>query len=325
MTPRSVSVIIPVKNQELLLRRTISELGAHDLDDVEIIVVDNGSTDRTREVAADCGAIVHCAPDANVSELRNRGAEAATAPTLAFLDSDCVPRRGWLRACRSALSAGASIVGHPYDLSSDPSPFEREWCSLSADASDGTWLPAGNMIIDRSAFEAVGGFDPSLHSGEDQDICRRIREIGGTVVVDSSFRVRHEGNPQRLRDMFRSEVWHTSSLIAQARATGPSKLLVASSVSAIGHLAAVVGVARRSTALGGFGAGAVAAVLGMTMLRRRHNIRDLRHAVRGVWYFEVYYLAKIVGLVREVLDRRTYFNPTMTPTAPRAETVRSAA
>lgn len=102
------SVIIPVRNRPEQLRRCLSGIraGIFPPDCYEILVVDNGSTDATSAVAAEfAGVGLLSEPVPNRCRARNHGAEAARAPWLVFIDSDCVPDPGWLLALNQAVQS----------------------------------------------------------------------------------------------------------------------------------------------------------------------------------------------------------------------------
>ena len=69
------------------------------------------------------------------------------------------------------------------------------------------WLGSGNLAVSRSAFEAVHGFDVTLTTCEDVDLCRRLRERGYRIVSDSRLRSVHLGDPRSLKALFVSELW----------------------------------------------------------------------------------------------------------------------
>lgn len=110
-----LSVIIPARNEARRIDATIAAVlteieraGAEG----EVVVVDDGSTDDTGAVASRAGVrVVRLEGSGNPGAARNRGAAAAGGEVLVFLDADCVPAPGWLRALLDAHAAGEACVG----------------------------------------------------------------------------------------------------------------------------------------------------------------------------------------------------------------------
>ncbi|MFQ5668593.1 MAG: glycosyltransferase family 2 protein, partial [Candidatus Binatia bacterium] len=121
-SPRRVSVIIPARNEANFIGHSVSAvLKQRSADvDVEVLVVDDGSTDATASVARAAGArtITMASHDGggNQAAARNRGAAEATGDPIIFLDADCTPAHGWLTALLAAHDAGAVIVGGSLEL-----------------------------------------------------------------------------------------------------------------------------------------------------------------------------------------------------------------
>jgi len=163
-----VSFIIPVRNSAEMLERCLRSIAANDYprECLEIVVADNGSTDRSREVAEAAGAIVLTLPGLRVGELRNRAAHAARGEVLAFIDADHEIRPEWARVAVDALAEpgvrAAGALCH--------SPVPGTWVQRQYDAlrghprgrGDVEWLGSGNLGVRRDAFEMLGGFDTRL-------------------------------------------------------------------------------------------------------------------------------------------------------------------
>ena len=69
------------------------------------------------------------------------------------------------------------------------------------------WLGSGNMAVRRAAFEAVNGFDTSLETCEDVDLCRKLRAAGGILLGDARLHNVHYGDPATLASVFSGELW----------------------------------------------------------------------------------------------------------------------
>lgn len=212
MTVTRISFIVPVLNDARRLavclqsiRRNLSAQGT-----VEIIVVDNGSSDGSPDVALRYGATVISA-QGRVSELRNLGARRATGDVLAFVDADHEIGLGWVFAARDVLRLpGVGAAGALYRPPLDGTWVQQAYGHLrgrSTGQHDTDWLGSGNLAVWRHVFEAIGGFDTSLEACEDVDLCQRIRAAGHRLVSDARLDTIHHGDPETLRDVFRSELW----------------------------------------------------------------------------------------------------------------------
>ncbi len=168
MTAAAVSVIVPARNAETTLPRALDALARQSFGKpYEVIVVDNGSADRTAEIARDhpIGAtVVRNEPGQGPGSARNRGALEATGPVLAFTDSDCYPTADWLEQGLRAMADTDLLQGA---VSPDPGasrgPFDR---TVSVTGESGFYETA-NLFVRRSLFDAIGGFEDWVVAGGD--------------------------------------------------------------------------------------------------------------------------------------------------------------
>lgn len=205
-----ITFVIPVRNDRDRLKRCLTSIwvGAAE---VEVIVADNGSTDDSARAAESLGAHVLHLPGLRVSALRNRGAAAAAADLLAFVDADHELGDGWVGAALDVMRDPA--VGATGALCVPPA--DGTWVQLTYGALRGTtaghgdveWLGSGNLVVRRRAFQAVGGFNEALEASEDVDLCRRLVDAGWRLVGDERLCNVHYGDPATLKQLFRSELW----------------------------------------------------------------------------------------------------------------------
>ena len=183
----SLSVIVPAHNAAATLQRALSALEEQDLGEAyEVIVVDDGSTDGTTEIAARAkGVTLLRQGNLGAAAARNHGVAAARGELLAFTDADCFPDRRWLSAGSAAARRHDLIQGR---VSPDPSArrgaFDR---SLSVERPTSLYQTA-NLFVRREAFERVGGFERLTGSpgerpfGEDVLFGWRVRRSGGSAA-----------------------------------------------------------------------------------------------------------------------------------------------
>ncbi len=208
-----VSFVIPVRNDVLRLQRCLTSIVKNDYprELIELIVVDNDSTDGSAAAARSYGAITIKSPGDSVAAHRNRGARAAIGSVIAFADSDHEIDRNWIDSAVDVLcDPNVAATGSPYLTQPSPNWVQRQYDGMRARPvrrEEVSWLGSGNIAVKRAAFERVGGFDESLTACEDVDFCNRLRLAGYQVVADPNLRSIHFGDPKTLKALFFGELW----------------------------------------------------------------------------------------------------------------------
>jgi cellulose synthase/poly-beta-1,6-N-acetylglucosamine synthase-like glycosyltransferase len=230
-----LSVVICSHEGEQTLTSTLSHVQGQSLgrSRYEVIVVDDGSTDRTSEIAELHGAhVVRLEVNAGLAAARNAGVSAAQAPVVAFTDDDCEPTEGWLAALVSGFSDAEidGVGGRVLPASTDrfalryvaartplaPLPADllvstsvayrlclylRSVLRSDAEPRTGVQLYSvvgANMAFRRALIIELGGFDESFTFGaEEEDLCRRAhrRPGGAELRYEPSAVVRHRFQP----------------------------------------------------------------------------------------------------------------------------------
>ena len=212
-----VSVIVPTLNEEVVIAKCLASLAGQDFprDSFEVIVVDNGSVDRTIEVARSFGTSLHLTilqkSNCSISALRNLGANAAKGQYLSFLDSDCLAPFDWLSRAVDLLRLGdGGVMGAFYTIPEGSSWVAKAWYGDMPKLRHGrvNYVPSGTLFISRSVFFKVGGFDEAIATSEDFELCQRVTSAGFQVLAFSVLSTVHLGTPQTLSGFYRKALWH---------------------------------------------------------------------------------------------------------------------
>jgi glycosyltransferase involved in cell wall biosynthesis len=182
-----LSVVVPVLDMAESIGACLEALVTQSLprEQFEVIVVDNGSTDGTRDVVQRYPVTLLREPIPGACNARNTGIRAASGPFVAFTDADCVPSRGWLRQLALACASDhVDVVAGPLAVL-DP---ERSLLSRYS-ATVGQYDPArtlshpafpyavtGNVCIRRAVFDVVGLFNPAFPTFDAAEFFWRLRQ-----------------------------------------------------------------------------------------------------------------------------------------------------
>lgn len=196
-----VSVIICSYNGGRTLGACLDSLGKLNYPDYEIILVDDGSTDDTRDIAEQFPHVRYIYQENHgLSHARNTGAAAAKGEVFAYTDSDCMADVDWLYYLIGTLVSGDYAgVGGP-----NVTPPARNWIQACVAAAPGgpshvlltdtiaEHIPGCNMAFYRWAFENIGGFDPEYRkAGDDVDFCWRLQQAGCVIAFSPTAIVWH--------------------------------------------------------------------------------------------------------------------------------------
>lgn len=212
--PRN-TIIIPVFNHERMTFQCLQSLLGTIADDVEVIVVNDASTDATAQMLAGFGQrirVVKHSVNKGFAKSCNDGAAAATARDyLVFLNNDTIPRPGWLKNIvnYADTQSKAAIVG--VKLVYPDNTIQHAGVAICQDSYPRhiyTGFPAHHpavstsrrfqivtgacMLVRRKVFETSGGFDPKFRNGfEDVDFCLRCGERGLEIHYCADSVVQH--------------------------------------------------------------------------------------------------------------------------------------
>ena len=195
-----VSLIVTTKNSERTLEACLRSAREQNYQPIELIVVDNASADRTRQIAGDLAdLVIDAGPERSAQ--RNTGLRAAHGDYALVLDSDMVLERNVVAEATAAAQRGAVAVALPEQSFGEGfwsacKVFERSFYETDPIVS------AARFFSRQRALES-GGYDETLTGPEDWDLSMRIAETA--PIAFARARILHNEGRQTLRDLFRKK------------------------------------------------------------------------------------------------------------------------
>lgn len=189
MKPK-VSVIIPTKNEEKNIDRCLKTLKKLAFGDLEIIVVDNSSTDQTVQIAQKLGArVFQIGPERSAQ--RNFGAQKARGNLLFFLDADMEVEKKLIPEAVSLFQKDPDLAALVVPEKSAGNDFWARTRALERNCYLGEPTIEAARIFDKRAFSKIGGFDKNLIAAEDWDLTQRVTKSGKIGRTKSKI-IHHE-------------------------------------------------------------------------------------------------------------------------------------
>lgn len=196
----AMTVVVCAYNEERRIGECLDSLARVKYPDFDVLVCDDGSTDRTREIAERSGFTVLALPHAGLSAARNAGLAESTGEIVAYLDADAACHPEWPYHLARAFDdprvvaaggpnlpfPGAGLVERAVALSPG-GPAEVLISDTRAEH-----VPGCNMAFRRSALLGIGGFNPAYTAaGDDVDVCWKLLEQGGQIAFAAAAQVQH--------------------------------------------------------------------------------------------------------------------------------------
>jgi glycosyltransferase involved in cell wall biosynthesis len=207
------SVIVPTFNRLDLLKTTIESIFSQWHADFELIVVDDGSCDRTLDYLCMLGAKVTALRQSNQGpgSARNRGAQIATGEYLAFLDSDDVWFPWTLEVYRETINGfgrPAFLTGKPHVFSDEADlglvkrnpPRTEQFRDYFASGNEWRWWGVSSFVIRRDVFISAGGFIEDRVNAEDADLALKLGAAPGFVQVTAPATFAYREHAANVKD-----------------------------------------------------------------------------------------------------------------------------
>ena len=225
---RDVTVVIPVRDNPGGVHRLVMALRG-----LTVVIVDDGSeipVAASQLAGAPCRVeIVRHPTSRGPAAARNTGLSRCTTEFVAFLDADVLPRRGWLEPLLGHFSDPTVALVAPRIVALQPgggaiARYEAVHSALDLGEREApvipygpvSYVPSAAIVCRRSAIADVGGFDETLHSGEDVDLCWRLLDNGVRLRYEPVALVAHE-HRTTLREWLSRRAFYGGSAAPLAR------------------------------------------------------------------------------------------------------------
>jgi glycosyltransferase involved in cell wall biosynthesis len=302
-----IDVVVPVYNKFRFILDAVGSVAdavdAHP--DARLFIVDNGSTDGSYELLLErfgSRANISRLLSGTIAAVRNAGAKQGHGPIISFIDCDCLIPQDYFVRLETVLSeTQAEATGCLVLLPPNPTWVEAVWNRMHDDgvSQDEAWINSANFAVRRTIFEQVGGFNERLETGEDAELCQRIRRAGGRLVEDARLGVAHLDNAKTVGAFYRKERWRGLGMFGTFRIGSLDKPIVMTVSHLLALVAAVVVLGWAPVAFwirGVVGAALVFAAPIITVAyRRRSSVRTFSR-IRAVILYQLYYLGRINAL-----------------------------
>lgn len=208
-----LSFVIPAYNEEAVIVSTLESIshycGIANISH-EIIILNNNSTDKTDEIAKKYTDKVYTIKEGTIGHLRNIGAAKAEHTNIVFLDADVSLTESWSKHIKDQLTHidQKIIAGSHCSAPLSKNLINKYWFnSFQADRRD-THIGSAHLIISKSNFLNLGGFDETLVTGEDYEFCQRAQKNGFSLSSNQNLDVVHNDFPESISAFIAREWWH---------------------------------------------------------------------------------------------------------------------
>ncbi len=229
----SVSVVVPAYNCEKIIAQVLQSIKNQDvLAEVEIVIVDDGSTDKTGDIVKSFSDVRYIRQEnAGPAAARNRGFKETHGDIVFFTDSDCLPQKDWISTAMPHFAeSNIAVVAGTYGIANENSWLAR-YIYLEIRYRHDKLLPiypksfgSYNFGIKRNVFQDLNGFNTTYRhaSGEDNDLSYRLLNAGHKIFFERNSCVRHY-HPVDLGkyffEQFRHGFWRVKMYLDHPRMT----------------------------------------------------------------------------------------------------------
>lgn len=308
MSLKTFSIIIPMYNSEDFIEKCLDSIFNSDypVSLIEVIVVDNNSNDNSINIVKKYPIKLLSCPVGNISKVRNTGAKEAKGDILYFIDSDCViESEHLLRAKKIFNEKNIVAAGSGYKLPHSSSWIEKAWLLESKIFERYvSFIPAGNFFILKKIFIEIGGFNESLETCEDADICERISNIGMKIINSKSLESIHLRNPKTIINFINKEIWYGQNMIASIKNNIYDKVFWVTIFIYLSHLFLFIGMLFNNTILIFIFLFCILFFVFISVLHHLYISRKFKYIIHLVLLYYLYFISRGFGIFKNYFLKR---------------------
>ena len=305
------SIVIPALNEESNIDACLFSLSlqSYPRDRYEIIVIDNGSNDDTKNIARKYADKISEILSVNVGAVRNFGADLACGEFLISTDADCIVDHNWIEEGVNLLIGSPNCVfGGGLKTKANACWVEKSWLLNEGGVGIQQKSLMGSCIFCTTLdFDKVGKFNNTLTSGEDSDLSQKFENLGIKVVMDSRLSLVHAGSPTNISGFLKRQIWHSENYIDNFRKSLIDKTFWVTILYILSVLIIASAVFNPMLVLIGIALGQSLSI--MLSLKRAHRSA---YTFKGIMDFmkclsldNLYLIGRSIGLLKGMVNKIT--------------------
>lgn len=217
-----VSVVVPTKNSASTLGDCLASIASQTYPDIEIIVVDNFSSDDTASIAQKYTKMFFTKGPERSAQ-RNFAVQQATGTYVCIIDSDMILSKSVIEDCVAAMKQEKNSSGVVIPEESFGEGFWAQCKKLERSFYLGVSYIEAARFFKRSDFNKLGGYNTKMVSGEDWDLSQRMESIGNPTRIDSMI-YHNEGHISLIKTI-RKKFYYARQISSYINATSSTKNL----------------------------------------------------------------------------------------------------
>lgn len=299
----TISFVIPAFNEGSCIGDCVSSIKATmgSTPPPTIIVGNHNSSDQTKQISLDHGAIVVDVIGGNVSKVRNEAAKLAKEDGfIAFIDADVRLDSSWLEKIKEKIpkldDPDRDLFGSFCVAPKRQGILHSCWFS-KLNTNNKNYLGSAHLVCSKKIFDTLKGFNENLETGEDYDFCSRAIQSGSKIHYFNDLIAYHDGFPTTVKSFIKREAWHATGDFSSLSSLLQSKVALMAVLFISLHVALLVNTPTYAILMG---------ILSLCTISSFFKFKSLTPKQRflNIGVFYLYFLGRSIGAIKQVFKRK---------------------